>query len=171
MTADNLLRLYPRAWRDRYGDEFLATIGDEALHIQQVIDIVAGAIDAWLSSDVRRATKRDTNSQTMNGDAVMTNALRAACGSTKLRYSKRDALTGAGVMLLTTLVCSVLGVVARRNGSILTSQMLLSLAFPGSTMLSMPFWLLKGQPWRAQAVLIGGTMAFLMLITYVSTRI
>src|SRR4029079_16944080 len=115
MTAENLIRLYPRAWRDRYGDEFLATIGDEALHIQQVIDIVAGAIDAWLSSDVGRATKRDTNSQTMNGDAVMTNALRAACGSTKLRYSKRDALIGAGVMLLTTLVCSVLGVVARRN--------------------------------------------------------
>ena len=101
----------------------------------------------------------------------MTNALRAACGSTKLRYTKRDALIGAGVMLLTTLVCSVLGVVARRNGSILTSQMLLSLAFPGSTMLSMPFWLLKGQPWRAQAVLIVGTMAFLMLITYVSTKI
>jgi len=61
----------------------------------------------------------------------MTNALRAACGrSTKLRFTKRDSLIGAGVMLLTTLICSVLGVIARRNGWELTSQMLLSLAFP-----------------------------------------
>ncbi len=54
-TAEGLLRLYPRAWRDRYGEEFLATVGDDALHVQQMIDIVMGAIDAWLSLDVRRA--------------------------------------------------------------------------------------------------------------------
>jgi hypothetical protein len=28
VTADRLLRLYPRAWRKQYGEEFLATIGD-----------------------------------------------------------------------------------------------------------------------------------------------
>ena len=37
MTAEQLIRLYPRAWRDRYGEEFLATIGDKALHLQQVM--------------------------------------------------------------------------------------------------------------------------------------
>jgi len=172
ITADQLLRLYPRAWRDRYGDEFLATVGDEALRLQQVIDIVAGAIDAWLSPDVRRAARQGIDSkQTANGGVIMTNAMRTACGSGKLRFTKRDSLIGAGVMVGTSLLFVVLGVIARRNGWLVTSQMLLSLAFPGSMMLSMPFTFMKGQPWRAQAVLVGGTIAFLMLIGYVSTKI
>ena len=29
MVAARLLRLYPRAWRDRYAEEFLAMIGPE----------------------------------------------------------------------------------------------------------------------------------------------
>jgi hypothetical protein len=172
MKADSLIRLYPRRWRERYGEEFLATVGDEALHLQQVIDIVAGAIDAWLSSDVRRAAVRPTVSKhTTHGEAIMTTALKAACGQTKLRFTKRDSLIGAGVMLLTALVCTVLGVIARRNGWTLASQMLLSLSFPGSMMLSMPFTFMKGQPWRAQVVIIGGTLAFLIAITYISTKI
>ena len=101
----------------------------------------------------------------------MTNAMRTACGSGKLRFTKRDSLIGAGVMVGTSLLFVVLGVIARRNGWLVTSQMLLSLAFPGSMMLSMPFTFMKGQPWRAQAVLVGGTIAFLMLIGYVSTKI
>ncbi len=56
-APERLLRLYPRAWRERYGEEFLATVGHEALSLQQVIDIVSGVIDAWLSADVRRATR------------------------------------------------------------------------------------------------------------------
>ena len=28
MTASGLLRMYPRAWRQRYGGEFLDTVGD-----------------------------------------------------------------------------------------------------------------------------------------------
>jgi hypothetical protein len=28
----------------------------------------------------------------------------------------------------------------------------------------MPFWLMKGQPWKAQVVIIGGTFALLVLI-------
>lgn len=57
MTSDRLLRLYPRAWRERYGEEFVATVGKGRLHVQQVIDIVSGAIDAWLSAEVRNATR------------------------------------------------------------------------------------------------------------------
>jgi hypothetical protein len=46
MRVENLLRLYPRAWRERYGEEFLATVGDGALGVQQTVDIVSAAIDA-----------------------------------------------------------------------------------------------------------------------------
>ena len=49
-SAERLLRLYPRAWRERFGEEFLETAGPGKLRFQQVIDIVSGAIDAWLSA-------------------------------------------------------------------------------------------------------------------------
>jgi hypothetical protein len=49
--------------------------------------------------------------------------------------------------------------------------MLKAIAFPASMTLSMPFWLLKGQPWKAQAVLIGGTVGLLVAISYLATFI
>ena len=170
MTADSLIRLYPRAWRDRYGEEFLETTGPGSLHLQQVIDIVAGAIDAWLSSDVRRAANQKPGTNTANGEAVMNNVMTGGCRSTKLRYTKRDGMIGAGVMLAGTLLSVVLGTVARQNGMPIVGEMLLTNGFLASTMLSTPFWLLKGQPWRAQVVLIGGTIAMLTLITYLAAR-
>jgi uncharacterized oligopeptide transporter (OPT) family protein len=32
----------------------------------------------------------------------------------------------------------------------------------------MPFWLMKGQPWKAQVAIVGGTTAFLIVIGYVA---
>lgn len=43
-----LVRLYPRAWRDRYGDEFLSLITDRPPALVDRIDIVRGALDAHL---------------------------------------------------------------------------------------------------------------------------
>ena len=147
------------------------SVGDEALHLQQVIDIVAGAIDAWMSSEVRRAARRGASSkQRRTGEAVLTAALQATCGTTKLRFTKRDSLIGAGVMLAITLAGAVLGGIARRNGGELAGQMLLTLAFPSSLMFAMPFTFMKGQPRRAQVVLIGGTIGLLMLIAYLKAR-
>ncbi|MDP9477186.1 MAG: hypothetical protein M3R38_16165, partial [Actinomycetota bacterium] len=43
-----LLLLYPRPWRRRYGDEFLALIADLGAAPRVVLDGVLGAIDAHL---------------------------------------------------------------------------------------------------------------------------
>jgi len=37
--------------------------------------------------------------------------------------------------------------------------------------LSTPFWIMKGQPWKAQAVIVGGTTGLLLVIGYISTLI
>jgi hypothetical protein len=50
ITPRHLLRLYPRAWRERYGDEFLALLEQEGLRPGVVVNVVAGALDAWLTS-------------------------------------------------------------------------------------------------------------------------
>lgn len=41
--ARALLRLYPRAWRERYGDEFLALIVDGGLTWREVVDVIGAA--------------------------------------------------------------------------------------------------------------------------------
>jgi hypothetical protein len=46
MTA--LLRLYPRSWRDRYGDEMERLIEDRPLDLLGTIDLLRGAVDARL---------------------------------------------------------------------------------------------------------------------------
>ena len=41
--ARALLRLYPRTWRARYGDEFLALVDDQGLSWRGIVDVVAAA--------------------------------------------------------------------------------------------------------------------------------
>jgi hypothetical protein len=43
-----LLRLYPRAWRDRYGDEMAAILESRPLGMAGRLDLLAGALDAQL---------------------------------------------------------------------------------------------------------------------------
>lgn len=43
-----LLWLYPRRWRRRYGDEFLAVLEERGLSLLVLLDIVRGALDARL---------------------------------------------------------------------------------------------------------------------------
>jgi hypothetical protein len=165
----HLLRLYPRAWRDRYGEEFLATVGHDRLHPQQVIDIVSGAIDAWLSADVRRATTATRVAP--SGGGPMTLKSLMVCDQKQVRYTTRDSLTGAGVLLVASVLFTLLGVAARRRGLLVTGEVLTSVAFPGSLTLSMPFWVMKGQSWKAQFVIVGGTLVLLVMIGYLAAAI
>ena len=43
-----LVRLYPRAWRDRYEEEFVAMLEQGPMSIRDLFDITLGAVDAWL---------------------------------------------------------------------------------------------------------------------------
>jgi hypothetical protein len=168
-TPELLLRLYPRAWRDRYGDEFLMTVGDGALHVQQMIDIVMGAIDAWLSLDVRRAASSYSTVPYRGGSTMFKSMM--ACERAAFRASKTDALIGAGVMIVGTLILSTVGIATIRAGWPVTGKVLTGLSFPAPLVLSMPFWLMKGQPWRAQTAIVVGTLAILVAIGYLSTVI
>jgi hypothetical protein len=57
----SLLSLYPRSWRERYGDEFVELLAARPLSISDRIDIVRGAVDARLQPQIRgseRTTER-----------------------------------------------------------------------------------------------------------------
>lgn len=47
-----ILRLYPQAWRDRYGEEFEALLADRPPSARHRLDIVRGALDAHLHPEL-----------------------------------------------------------------------------------------------------------------------
>jgi hypothetical protein len=50
--VSRLLRLYPGAWRDRYGEEFLALLAERPSSFADRVDIVRGALDARLQPQI-----------------------------------------------------------------------------------------------------------------------
>jgi hypothetical protein len=46
--AARYLRLYPRAWRERYGDELEAVLETDGLGMRSRLDLIRGAVDARL---------------------------------------------------------------------------------------------------------------------------
>jgi hypothetical protein len=158
VRASLLLGLYPRGWRERYGDEFLALAGDRPLSPTQVIDVVSGAIDAWLSADVRRHT---STRPVAEGGAMVFKAF--ACDRTGV--TPADGLIGAGIMIAIAVVLKVIAAAALRDGYAAVALASKEMAFPISFTASMPFWLMKGQPWKAQVVIVGTTLAILVAIS------
>jgi hypothetical protein len=164
VTSRRLLSLYPRAWRDRYGEEFLALVGEGPLSTGERVDVVRGAIDAWLSAEIRGgpATERVAT----NGGRTMRLKSLMACERRTTPVTTFDSAVGALVMV----GMSLLLLAARRLGWPDGGKALAGLAFPVAMTLSMPFWLMKGVPWKARAVIVGGTLAVLSIIGIVSAR-
>lgn len=170
MTARQLIQLYPRAWRERYGEEFAEFVGDRRLSAQQVVNIVGGALDAWTSRRVRASVQGSVAGHSMGG-ATMIQELKLKCATRTPGYTTRDAMVGAGVLIAVTFVLLTLGIAANRSGYHTLGETLKGLAFPASMLLSMPFYLTKGLSWRAQALLLGVPMVILVIISYLATRI
>jgi len=160
MHRERLLLLFPRGWQARYGQEFLETLEHRPLTVRDIVDILFGALDAWLSADVRNVTVSPTAHP---GGGIMSLKSLMPCDREARAVTPRDALTGAAVMLVGALVFKAL---ARASTTAFpaASHVLADLAFLGPFTISMPFWLMKGQPWKAQTVIVGGTLAILFLI-------
>jgi hypothetical protein len=52
-----LVRLYPLAWRERYGAEFATLLEERPPSVADRFDIVRGAADAWLRPQLQRRPK------------------------------------------------------------------------------------------------------------------
>jgi hypothetical protein len=171
MTVDSLLKLYPRAWRERYGGELVQLVGARALSAQQVIDILAGAVDAWVSPSVRAAVRRPSSATAGKG-AIMVRQLLLKCSSNnQLRMTTRDGLISAGVLLAVSLVFTAAGIYASRLGYTTTAEVLKSIAFPGAMLLSMPFGVMKGQSRRTQFIVLAPALLLIALATVIATWI
>ena len=87
MRPETLLRLYPRAWRERYGEEFLALLEQEGMRPGLVMNVLAGAFDAWVSPRTSKGTGRVTATAGPMGPQII--FLRKASGP----RTKQDILS------------------------------------------------------------------------------
>ena len=94
-----LLALYPPMWRKRYRLEVEAHLEHEPRKLRTALDLVAGAIDAWLNP------KWIPQSSEQGGETMIT---ASRCASADV--SKADAAISAGWMIGLTLALTTLGV-------------------------------------------------------------
>ena len=85
--------------------------------------------------------------------------------------SRSVALLSAGLMIGMSLLMSVAGTLVKRSGWPDTGEFLLSMAFPAALMVSLPMLYLRHHSWRVHLAIVGGTLAFLSLITLLAMRI
>jgi hypothetical protein len=145
-----LLKLYPRAWRARYGDEFLALLSEGPLTLRHTINVVSGAVDARLSGWRRPAS--DQASTPQGGAAVM--QMLKEC-SYAPRVSTRDSAIGAAVLIGVSALGALIGVGLDKTGYVALGEFVIYFAFFVGVQASMLFTYLKGRPARVQVVMTG----------------
>jgi len=154
MTGRWFLRLYPRAWRERYGEELAALVGDRRLSVRDVMDLISGAIDA-----------RFTPGETMSA------MLKAGCVKSAAPQTVAQGLTGAGLLVLGSFVLSAAGIAANRSGFHDAGEFLKGLAFPVSLVIWSHYTFMRHQSRIAQFVITGGTLTILTLAGLIATKL
>jgi hypothetical protein len=164
-----LLRLYPPAWRRRYGREIAALLDGQPASFGTAVDLVAGAVDAWVNPQ----SSTTTSAAHSEGDAAMiARNLQLRCAGEGTPYTRADAVKAAAVTVGGTLLSMlVLTWAIRRYGpnDFLTAFMTVSWLFP--FLWSQRYTELKGRSGRVQAVLIGGPAAIVLAIVVSATWI
>jgi hypothetical protein len=156
-----LIRLYPPAWRRRYGPELEELLAAQPASFRTAIDLVAGAADAWLNPQSSTAAA----AADAKGDAMVPRMLKLRCAGYGADYTRRDALKAAGVTLGGTLAI-MLGLMWARarfgENPYLESLLLVSWLLP--FLFSQRYTDLKGRSGRVQALMIGGPALIVIAI-------
>ena len=159
-----LIRLYPPAWRRRYGRELAELVATQPASFRTAIDLVVGAVDAWLnpqSSTVAMAV--DPKSE----GAMVAKMLKLRCTGNGSHYTGADALKAAGATIGGTLamVLAVTWAMARYGkNDYLAAFLPVSWIVP--LLFSQRYTDLKGRSGRVQAVLIGGPAAIVIAFVF-----
>ena len=164
VMATALIRLYPRRWRQRYGEEMRELLGEQKLSFRTVADLVAGAIDARLNPT--RIPAVDAGQKT--GVEQMVRAFRCAPEGVTLT----DQWRSAAWMIGGSLVLSLVGLAVKLQiGPNSFSEALMLAAFPASLMLSSECTYFKRYSPAARGVMAVGGAIFIILIIWGSVAI
>ena len=151
-----LLRLYPRPWRRRYGDEVAAMLAGRSFSLAVAVDLVAGAIDVRLhpSATLAAATAASPQEEKTMLSRIARLECAALMGSDISRADQRKA---SWVLVGMTLLLTPIWMYAHiRIGDNPYVDSLSIMPFMIPLLLSMRYTWLKRRPASVQAVFIGG---------------
>ena len=157
-----LIRLYPPAWRRRYGPELAALLAAQPGSFRTAVDLVAGAVDAWLNP--QSSTAVPTTDATGAG-AMVPRMLQLRSGGYAPDVTVADSLKAAAVTIGGTLaLVAVLTGAIKLYGKNSYFESLLAMGWLVLFIVSQHYTYLKGHPARVQAVLIGGPAVIVIAI-------
>lgn len=148
------LRLYPRSWRERYGDELAALVGDRSLTLREVVDLISGAVDAHV---------------TQGGSVFAT--LKSRCVQSGPPQTVGEGLVGAGLLVLGSFVLSAVGIAVNRSGLHDAGEFLKSLAFPVSLVIWSHYSFMRRQSRVAKVIITGGSLAILVFAGLIASKL
>lgn len=162
-----MLRLYPRAWQKRYGNEVATLLESEDRSLRLFVDLFAGAIDARLNPQDSRATQT-------SGEKSMKSSLLRLCDGPS--FPPADRMRGAAWMIGATLGFSLLGLALQRFFDMsLLSRTVLYAAFPMALILSSQSTYLKPYRRSVRAAMLAAGLAamfgFFLAVTVLADRL
>jgi hypothetical protein len=171
-----LLKLYPPAWQRRYGPELADLVAAQPFSIGGALDLLGGAIDAWLNPQLIRSTP-----DTTGGVSMTARLLRLGCagyGPQVTREDKvRSTVVNIGGTLLLTLVWLALFWSSKREepGARTYITAAAPMAYLLPYLVGLRYTSLKGRSPLAQAIAIAtlsaAVMAILMGAGWISTKV
>jgi hypothetical protein len=158
-----LLKLYPPRWRRRYGEELSALVGAQPFSIGNTIDLIAGAIDAWIHPQMTAVVQP---APAAKGEATMIGKMmKLRCAGYGPDVTKADQWKSAAVMVGVTLVLTLAWMwlrVKTHDDPYVESFSIMP--FFAGMIVSMRYTYLKARSAAVQAIFIGGTLAMMTLI-------
>jgi len=167
-----LLRLYPKAWRARYGAEFAAVLEAQPASLGLVMDVIAGAVDARLSPQAHT-----TSMPTLErGETMMTESLMARCRAGGPNLSTRDGLfAGIGMLVASVVGASAYIWLSYRYHHVPAVDAVGYTTFPAIMLVYAQMAYLRSRSASTQVVLIAGGLgamyAFMWIVCEIAARI
>ena len=159
-----LIHLYPRAWRQRYGEEMRELLASQPSSLRTFTDLVAGALDARLNPQHMPAVPAGAN----QGVGTMMKALRCAPEGVTMQ----DQFRSAAWMIGGSFVLTAVGILLKlRIGPNALSEGVMYAAFPASLMLSLECTYLKRYSRASRTTMSIGGALFVILVVWLATLV
>jgi hypothetical protein len=159
-----LVKLYPRRFRERYGSELVELIAAKPFSVRTSVDLIAGAIDAWIHPQLLTAVQATPDAQ--GATTMMARLMKLECAGygstvTPSDVKKSLAITLGGTVVLMLGWWWVRQTVGRNE--YVTALSINSFLVP--YVFSMRYTSLKGRSSGVQATFIFGLTFMLVMLS------
>ena len=155
-----LLQLYPARWRERYGEEFGAVLANQRVSLGLVLDVLAGALDAYLYPQIQ-----NSQSKPIKGDDTMTVEMLQRCAVGGPKLSPQDRRIASLSMILSALMMAILYIgLTKIYHATPAVEALFYASFPALTLIYGQTAYLRKRPWLTQIFVLGAGLLALYLV-------